>query len=259
MLSGPVLRDTARLSQRYPPIARYGVFGVSTWPIGCDTPPPSLSVSSLERMRSGGAIPTPTTGVSQRYLRDTLRNKAKCVRHPPLRYYLERILCILGVSRIGPLSCNGPPICIAVPSVLEPWGKESTFSTHPPICTCKAHFAQWIRESICYHFLICYQCAYWYVTWRLLYLRLAVLECCSSRQDRQSAIAACWKKHNFHNFVRNLPQMFKAVLAGGKVFPPNITRLLQSCKLNFKANFTPKLQNALLQAWQPWGTLSLRL
>ena len=37
-LSGPVLRDTARLSQRYPPIARYGVFGVSTWPIGCDTP-----------------------------------------------------------------------------------------------------------------------------------------------------------------------------------------------------------------------------
>ena len=39
-LSGPVLRDTARLSQQYPPIARYGVFGVSTWPIGCDTPSP---------------------------------------------------------------------------------------------------------------------------------------------------------------------------------------------------------------------------
>ena len=42
--SGPVLRDTARLSQRYPPIqgpiARYGVFGVSPWPIGCDTPSP---------------------------------------------------------------------------------------------------------------------------------------------------------------------------------------------------------------------------
>ena len=29
-LSGPVLRDTARLSQRHLPIARYGVFGVST-------------------------------------------------------------------------------------------------------------------------------------------------------------------------------------------------------------------------------------
>ena len=39
-LSGPVLRDTARLSQRYPPITRYGVFGVSAWPIGCDTPSP---------------------------------------------------------------------------------------------------------------------------------------------------------------------------------------------------------------------------
>ena len=39
-LSGPVLRDTARLSQWYPPIARYGVFGVSTWPSGCDTPSP---------------------------------------------------------------------------------------------------------------------------------------------------------------------------------------------------------------------------
>ena len=37
ILSGPILRDTARLSQRYRPIARYGVFGVSTWPIGCDT------------------------------------------------------------------------------------------------------------------------------------------------------------------------------------------------------------------------------
>ena len=36
VLSGPA----ARLSQRYPPIARYGVFGVSTWPIGCDTPSP---------------------------------------------------------------------------------------------------------------------------------------------------------------------------------------------------------------------------
>ena len=66
-LSGPVLRDTARLSQRYPPIARYGVFGVSTWPIECDTPPPFLSTSPLESMQSGGAIPPPQKG----YLSDT--------------------------------------------------------------------------------------------------------------------------------------------------------------------------------------------
>ena len=72
-LSGPVLRDTARLSQRYPPIARYGVFGVSTWPIGCNTPSPfSEQFSSGESMQSGGAMPPPAKGVSQRYLRDTL-------------------------------------------------------------------------------------------------------------------------------------------------------------------------------------------
>ena len=66
-LSGPVSRDAARLSQRYPHIARYGVFGVSTWPIGCDTPPAFLSVSPLESMRSGGAIPPRQKG----YLSDT--------------------------------------------------------------------------------------------------------------------------------------------------------------------------------------------
>ena len=46
-LSGPVLRDTARLSQRYPCIARYGVLGVSAWPIGCDTPSPFSERSAI--------------------------------------------------------------------------------------------------------------------------------------------------------------------------------------------------------------------
>ena len=58
-LSGPVLRDTARLSERYSPIARYGVFGVSTWPVGRGTPSPFLSASRLMSMRSGGAIHPP--------------------------------------------------------------------------------------------------------------------------------------------------------------------------------------------------------
>ena len=66
-LSGPVLRDTARLSQRYPPIARYGVFGVSTWPIGCDTPSPFSERFPFENIRNGGAIPPPQKG----YLSDT--------------------------------------------------------------------------------------------------------------------------------------------------------------------------------------------
>ena len=85
-LSGPVLRDVARLSQRYPPIARSGVFGVSTWPIGCDTPPPFLSVSPLESMRSGGAI----------LARYPMKTRQIWVRCPPLRYYLERVLRNMG-------------------------------------------------------------------------------------------------------------------------------------------------------------------
>ena len=68
-LSGPVLRDTASLSQRYPHIARHGVFGVSTWPIGCNTPSPFSERSPLESMRSGGAIPPPPP--QKGYLSDT--------------------------------------------------------------------------------------------------------------------------------------------------------------------------------------------
>ena len=53
-LSGPVLRDTARLSQRYPPIARYGDFGVSTWPIGRDTPSPFSQQATKEYLNQRG-------------------------------------------------------------------------------------------------------------------------------------------------------------------------------------------------------------
>ena len=62
--------------------------------LGAIPPPPFLSVSPLESMRSGGAIPPPQKG----YLSDTgaipYENncQAKWVRYPPLRYYLERVL-----------------------------------------------------------------------------------------------------------------------------------------------------------------------
>ena len=49
-LSGPVLRDTARLSQRYPPSLCAMGFLVSqhgTWPIGCDIPSPFSGRSPL--------------------------------------------------------------------------------------------------------------------------------------------------------------------------------------------------------------------
>ena len=71
-LSGPVLHDTARLSQRYPPIARHGVFGVSTWPIGCDTPSPFSERFPLGEHAKWRCDTAPSKGVSQRYLCDTL-------------------------------------------------------------------------------------------------------------------------------------------------------------------------------------------
>ena len=63
---------------------------------GAIPPSPFLSVSPLEGMRRGGAIPP----LPERYLSDTFaipsENKAKCVRYPPLRYYLERVLRDMG-------------------------------------------------------------------------------------------------------------------------------------------------------------------
>ena len=72
-VSGPDLRDTARLPQRYPRIARYGVFGFSTWPIGCTTPSSFSERFPLgeHAQRRCETPPPPTKGVSQRYLRDT--------------------------------------------------------------------------------------------------------------------------------------------------------------------------------------------
>ena len=75
--SGPVLRDTARLSQRYPLLRAMGFLVSQHGQLGAIPPPPFLSVSPLESMRSGGAIPPPQKG----YLSDTCaipyENKAK--------------------------------------------------------------------------------------------------------------------------------------------------------------------------------------
>ena len=74
-LSGPVLRDTARLSQRHLHIARCGVLGVSTWPIGCNTPSPFSERFPLAAI----LVQCPTKQVKMRAI-------------PPLRYYLESVL-----------------------------------------------------------------------------------------------------------------------------------------------------------------------
>ena len=104
-LSGPVLRDTARLSQRYPPIARYGVFGVSTWPIGCDTPSPFS-----ERFPPWRACKVEVRYPPQKgYLSDTCaipyENKANGC-DTPLCDTISKGYCAIGggVSRTGPLS-----------------------------------------------------------------------------------------------------------------------------------------------------------
>ena len=86
------------------PIARYGVSGVSTWPIGCDTPSPfseRFPLGEHAKWRCD-TPPPPTKGLSQRYLRDTLWKQGKWVRYPPLRYYLEKVLRDMGgVTRTG--------------------------------------------------------------------------------------------------------------------------------------------------------------
>ena len=66
-LSGPVLRDTARLSQRYPLLRAMGFLVSQHGQLGAIPPPLFLSVSPLESMRSVGAIAPPQKG----YLSDT--------------------------------------------------------------------------------------------------------------------------------------------------------------------------------------------
>ena len=72
--------------------------------LGAISPAPFLSVSSLESMRSGGAIPPPP---QKRYLSDTCatpcENKANGC-HTPLCNTISKGYCaIWGVSRTGPL------------------------------------------------------------------------------------------------------------------------------------------------------------
>ena len=98
-LSGPVSRDTARLSRRYPPIARYGIFGVSTWPIGCDTPSPFSECFPLGKHAKWRCDTPPQKG----YLSDTCtipyQNKENSC-DTPLRDTISKKYCAIwgGIS-----------------------------------------------------------------------------------------------------------------------------------------------------------------
>ena len=102
-LSGPVMRDTARPSQRYPPpLCAMGIWVSQHGKLCAMPPPPFLSLSPLQSMQSGGASPPTQKG----YLSDTCatphENKANRVRYPPLRYYVERVLCdMVGYLALG--------------------------------------------------------------------------------------------------------------------------------------------------------------
>ena len=98
VLSGPILRDTARLSQRYPPYCGTVGFLVSQHGnLGAIPPPPFLSVSPLESMRSGGAAPPPPP--QKGYPSDTCvipyENKAKACDTP------FAMLSRKGIARYG--------------------------------------------------------------------------------------------------------------------------------------------------------------
>ena len=104
-LSGPVLRDTARLSQRYPPIARYGVFGVSTWPIGCDTPSPFSERFPLgEHAKWRCDSPPFKRGISAILARYPIKTIQMGAIPPSAILSRKGIARYGGVSRTGPLS-----------------------------------------------------------------------------------------------------------------------------------------------------------
>ena len=98
-LSGRVLRDTARLSQRYPPIARYGVFGVSTWQIGCDTASPLSERFPLGEHAKWRCDTAPQKG----YLAIPYENKANGC-DTPLCDTISKGYCAIwgGISRWAP-------------------------------------------------------------------------------------------------------------------------------------------------------------
>ena len=94
-LSGPVLRDTARLSQRYPPIARYGFLVSQHGQLGAIPPPPFLSISTSESMQSGGAIPPPQKGISAILARYPMKTRQMGAIPP------TAILSRKGIARYG--------------------------------------------------------------------------------------------------------------------------------------------------------------
>ena len=109
-LSGPVLRDTARLPRDYlsnTPLLRGLGFLVSQHcQLGAIRPPPFLSASPLESMRSGGAIPPLKRGISAILARYPMKTRQMGAIPPSAILSRKGIARYGGVSRTGPLSAH---------------------------------------------------------------------------------------------------------------------------------------------------------
>ena len=91
-LTGPVLRDTARLSQRYPPLARYGFWVPQHTQLGAITPPPfSECFPRGDHAKRRCDTPPPQRGISAILARYPMKTR-QLGAIPPLRYYLEKVL-----------------------------------------------------------------------------------------------------------------------------------------------------------------------
>ena len=112
-LSGPVLRDTARLSQRYPPSLRAMGFLVSQHgQLGAIPPPPFLSGFPLEYKRSRGAIPPPPKkrGISAILARYPMKTR-QMGAIPPLCDTISKGYCAIwgGISHWAAKHTNRNP------------------------------------------------------------------------------------------------------------------------------------------------------
>ena len=94
-----------------PPIARYGFFGVSTWPIGCDTP--SLfserflwSTSEVEVRYPPPPPPKKKGGISAILPRYPMKTRQMGAIPPSAILSRKGVARYGGASRTGPLRCQ---------------------------------------------------------------------------------------------------------------------------------------------------------
>ena len=89
-----------------PPFARYGVLGVSTWPIGCDTPSPFSEPFPRGEHATWGSDTPP---VPQQYLRDNTWKLGKKGAMPPSAI-ISKMYCTIwgggGISYWAAELCN---------------------------------------------------------------------------------------------------------------------------------------------------------